>query len=243
MNISLREEGAGRFTCQSFSSCISIVFVFSRLVLFGPPRDKTNKMTCAPSEDSDQPRHPPSLIRVFAVRLKNFGSLATCIHWAPSEYSYQTARLRRLVWIFAGCTCWFCHAAALFSACSLRCVLWLWHSLEIVFLYYWIYSTRRGKTIRCSAKPRVLYFTPTRLINSIIHGHSCKILHLNYFFATFVIRIWGNHFVSIYFRIAKNNDILFILIRGGVHRSRNRVKDRWTQSHLVIIHHIGERKL
>ena len=26
-------------------------------------------MTCAPSEDSDQPGHPPSLIRVFAVRL------------------------------------------------------------------------------------------------------------------------------------------------------------------------------
>ena len=29
-----------------------------------PPHDKTNKMTCAPSEDSDQ----PSLIRVFTVR-------------------------------------------------------------------------------------------------------------------------------------------------------------------------------
>ena len=28
--------------------------------------DKTNKMTCAPSEDSDQTGHPPSLIRVFA---------------------------------------------------------------------------------------------------------------------------------------------------------------------------------
>ena len=27
-----------------------------------PPHDKTNKMTCAPSEDSDQPGHPPSLI-------------------------------------------------------------------------------------------------------------------------------------------------------------------------------------
>ena len=25
---------------------------------------------CAPSEDSDQPEHPPSLIRVFAVRMK-----------------------------------------------------------------------------------------------------------------------------------------------------------------------------
>ena len=32
------------------------------------PHDKTNKMACAPSEDSDQPGHPPSLIRVFAVR-------------------------------------------------------------------------------------------------------------------------------------------------------------------------------
>ena len=33
-----------------------------------PPHDKTNKMICAPSEVSDQPGHPPSLIRVFAVR-------------------------------------------------------------------------------------------------------------------------------------------------------------------------------
>ena len=31
-------------------------------------RDKTNKIACAPSENSDQPGHPPSLIRVFAVR-------------------------------------------------------------------------------------------------------------------------------------------------------------------------------
>ena len=33
-----------------------------------PAHDKTNKMTCAPSEDSDQPGNPPSLIRIFAVR-------------------------------------------------------------------------------------------------------------------------------------------------------------------------------
>ena len=32
-----------------------------------PQHDKTNKVTCAPSEDSDQPRHPARLIRVFAV--------------------------------------------------------------------------------------------------------------------------------------------------------------------------------
>ena len=38
-----------------------------------PPHDKTNEMTFAYSEDSDQPGHLPSLIRVFAVR--SMGSL------------------------------------------------------------------------------------------------------------------------------------------------------------------------
>ena len=31
------------------------------------PHDKTNEMACVPSEDSDQPGHPPSLISVFTV--------------------------------------------------------------------------------------------------------------------------------------------------------------------------------
>ena len=31
---------------------------------------KNDKMTCVPSEDLDQPGHPPSLIRVFTVRLR-----------------------------------------------------------------------------------------------------------------------------------------------------------------------------
>ena len=35
-----------------------------------PPHDKSKKMACAPSEDSDQPGHPPSLIKVSAVRMK-----------------------------------------------------------------------------------------------------------------------------------------------------------------------------
>ena len=38
--------------------------------IFEQPHDKTNKMACAPSEDSDQPGHPPSLIRIFTVRMK-----------------------------------------------------------------------------------------------------------------------------------------------------------------------------
>ena len=35
--------------------------------LFELPHDKTNKMICAPSEDSDQPGHPRSLISLSSV--------------------------------------------------------------------------------------------------------------------------------------------------------------------------------
>ena len=34
---------------------------------YKPVHDKTNKMTCVPSEDSNQPGHPPSLTSVFTV--------------------------------------------------------------------------------------------------------------------------------------------------------------------------------
>ena len=55
-----------------------------------PPRDKTNKMACAPSEE--QPGHPPSLIRVFAVRMKKAWVLSyslsaqrrLCSDWADA---------------------------------------------------------------------------------------------------------------------------------------------------------------
>ena len=52
---------------------IKISFTYPNFVSrtsFEPPHDKTNKMACAPSEDSDQPGHSPCLIWVFTVRLK-----------------------------------------------------------------------------------------------------------------------------------------------------------------------------
>ena len=57
-------------------------------------------MACAPSEDSDQPGYPRSLIRVLAIRMKKVGGLAT--RWAHSEDSDQTGRMPRLIWVFAG---------------------------------------------------------------------------------------------------------------------------------------------
>ena len=49
---------------------------------------------CAPSEDSDQPWHPPSLIRVFAVRMKKAWVLSYPL----------SGGMPRLIWVFAGHT-------------------------------------------------------------------------------------------------------------------------------------------
>ena len=49
--------------------------------------DMTNQQNeCSPSEDSDQPGHPPSLIRVFAVRMKK-----------PWVLSYPLSAQQRLI--------------------------------------------------------------------------------------------------------------------------------------------------
>ena len=51
-----------------------------------PAHDKTYIMACAPGEDSDQPGHPPCLIRVFAVHMKKAWVL-----------SYPLSAQRRLI--------------------------------------------------------------------------------------------------------------------------------------------------
>ena len=65
---------------------------FKNLFLYEPPHDKTNKMACAPSEDSES--------SLSAWRKP--GSLAT--HLAHSEDSDQTGRMPRLIWVFDGRT-------------------------------------------------------------------------------------------------------------------------------------------
>ena len=74
-------------------------------IIYEPQHDKTNKMVIAPSEDSDQPGHPPSLLRAFAcTQWVDKGSL---LLQANSEDSDTTGHLPRLIRVFAGCTCHF----------------------------------------------------------------------------------------------------------------------------------------
>ena len=62
-------------------------------------KKKKKQSGCAPSEDSHQPWHPPSLIRVFAVRSR-VAKDPSFLH-ADSEDSDQTGRMPKLIRVFA----------------------------------------------------------------------------------------------------------------------------------------------
>ena len=89
------------------------------IIKIEPPHDKTNKMACVPSEDSDQPGHPPKLIRVFALRVKKAWVLSyplsaskdwsdwvdaqadLSLRWAHSHFAgFVVRRLKYLPYLF-----------------------------------------------------------------------------------------------------------------------------------------------
>ena len=71
-------------------------------------------MTCAPSEDSDQPVHPPSLIECQSDqsslsagrKLESLATLVMIERTAKTDQADQSLR-----WAHRS-FCWFCHAAA-----------------------------------------------------------------------------------------------------------------------------------
>ena len=96
------------------------------------PHDKTNKMTCAPSKDSDQPGHPPRLIWIFAVRMKKLWILG--YHWSAKRrlWSDWADAQDDLSFHWAHKFCWFFHSLYLSIFLSLhsifippaKCVCW-----------------------------------------------------------------------------------------------------------------------
>ena len=62
---------------------------------------KATKWLCA-SEDSDQPGHLPSLIRVFAVH--SMGSSGPKLSSCGQRRLWSAGRMPRLIWVFAGRT-------------------------------------------------------------------------------------------------------------------------------------------
>ena len=76
-----------------FCKHMTIKQVFSWCGSIEPQHNKTNKMTCVPSKDSDQPGHPPSLISLHSVHEETLGPYyplsAQQRHWSD--------------WLDAGC--------------------------------------------------------------------------------------------------------------------------------------------
>ena len=117
------EEKAKMFSSSEKNTCPQEVWYFkSKYTVIN---DKTKKWAatwqnqqneCAPSEDSDQPGHPPSLIRLFAFRMKK--------HWA---FSYPLSTQRRLIRL-GGCLGWFESSLGAGSFC------WFYHVVAQIFV-------------------------------------------------------------------------------------------------------------
>ena len=96
---------------------VSILLLLQRIELGlttnEPPHDKTNKMTCVPSKDSDQPWHPPNLIRVCAVHMKKPWVLIYQMNTQRRLWSVQVDAQTDLSlrWVQKSFY-WFCHEAA-----------------------------------------------------------------------------------------------------------------------------------
>ena len=90
--------------------CAQQRFLQKELPIYEPVHDKTNKMTSAPSEDSDQPGHPPRLISHCClheeqtvkqtVKTDQIGLMSRLMWTAKTD---QTG----LILVFAGRTCHF----------------------------------------------------------------------------------------------------------------------------------------
>ena len=104
-----------------------------------PHREITNEMVCAPSKDSDQPGHPPSLIRVFTVRLKIDRILSYSVSAQWRLWSDWASAHGRLIWVFAGsqANSLVCHDAAQIKAeFFLFLFFWKWRSGKMLCLLF-----------------------------------------------------------------------------------------------------------
>ena len=94
--------------------------------IFETPHDKTNKMTCASIEDSDQPGHPPSLISLGCVLN---GKLRTQDFYMRTAKTLTKADL--CLCLAHRSFCWFCHEAAHLTGYLLRIGYFLyWYCMK-----------------------------------------------------------------------------------------------------------------
>ena len=122
--------------------------------------DKTNRMTCTPSEDSDQPGHLPNLISLcfwlkkvwilsYPFTAKTLIRLGGCPGWSESCWAHRSFH-------------WFCHAGAhtqtdktLFSDIT-PCYAGTTTSITVTHIYYFttnpIHIYQEARNFSCNVK-------------------------------------------------------------------------------------------
>ena len=76
-------------------SDFKLIMAIIQCVLFTiqPVHDKTNKMTCTPSEDAEQPGHPPSLISLCCPHKESLDPWLFLEHTVKTDQTVQMPRL------------------------------------------------------------------------------------------------------------------------------------------------------
>ena len=79
---------------------------------YEPPHNKINKMTCAPSEDSDQPGHPPIVISRRCPPEESLGPKLPIKRTAKTDQTGRMPQADLSLRLAHRSFCWFCHAMA-----------------------------------------------------------------------------------------------------------------------------------
>ena len=127
-------------------------------------------MTCVPSEDSDQPGHPPSPIRVFAVRMKKHWALNYLLSASEDRSDLADAQAdMSLRWTHRPFSV-FCRAAAdvsQFLQIDGRLLSWcLVPAVNIHILINLVREPRQKKNVHVRTKSVCIYFA--------LRDHTCK---------------------------------------------------------------------
>ena len=85
------------FSCVGSNNCDRAVF------LYQPQHEEKHIRTCESSEDSDQPAHSRSRTRIFAWQILDNEGCKVSLY--GQEDSDQSARMRRLIWVFVRRAC------------------------------------------------------------------------------------------------------------------------------------------
>ena len=109
---------------------------------------------CAPSEDSDQPGHLPSLIRVFAVRMNKAWVLSYPLSTQQRFWSDWADVLADLSLHWAHMPfCWFCHDVAHTVLTDYTCIDICYNHFKYIILQFQITSKCQHNSMNSAHRP------------------------------------------------------------------------------------------